>query len=816
MSRPGEAEGHLAARFLEPAFDSLSIAEKWVEILDNVNAGEMPPEGEPRPDKTRQTRVIEWIEGELAKASKRRESTGGRVVMRRLNRDEYNRTVRTLTGVNFNPGRDFPEDPPAHGFDNIGAALEVSPMLMEKYLKAARDVVGRALVTGERPERHHWQLEVEEGHRSNQFDGRDSAGRDELWLHDHVQRHRYLLKGGGLEVRSGFVLQKGSKSEGAAGFRWFKFPVEGLYRLRIRAAGRIPGREEVVASVKKVFMARHATDDWKDDPAAQEAWLREEWPEIREHFLSDPIYHYSAPRMKVTTDEGIVIREVSVDAEMDEPHVYEFFHRFGPRHRNGTDGVNIRNQYHVPRLLENHWFQADPEFARPELFIDWMEIEGPWVDEWPPLSHQRLVGEPRGGESDVERARRVLEDFMERAYRRPLREHELDRMVALFEKMRPAKPSFVEAIKVPLIATLVSPAFLFLLEPNEKPVARPLNDYELASRLSYFLWSDMPDDELFHLAQEGRLGDAATLRAQVDRMLADKRSEALVRNFTGQWLGLREVGANPPVETLFPHYDDHLERSMVGESEAFFAEMLYQDHSVLNFLRADFVTVNARMARFYGMKGVRGDHFRRVAAPVNRGGLLTQASILTITSNGTRTSPVVRGAWILENLLGDPPPPPPPDAGDLAPEVPGIDKATVRDRLEAHRAIAECARCHDKIDPLGFALENYHADGRWRDQYGFGYNGRAGRQDPIVDASGQLPDGRTFSGVDALQELLLEEEDRFLRCLTEKILTYALGRGLEYSDRGEVDRLTNHLKTNRYALRSLIKAIATSHVFQSK
>jgi hypothetical protein len=278
------------------------------------------------------------------------------------------------------------------------------------------------------------------------------------------------------------------------------------------------------------------------------------------------------------------------------------------------------------------------------------------------------------------------------------------------------------------------------------------------------------------------------------------------------------VGSNPPVENLFPRYDSHLEESMVRESEAFFAEILHHDISAMNLIRSDFVMLNERLARFYGIPEVRGDHFRRVSVPqgTRRGGLLTQASVLTLTSNGTRTSPVVRGVWILENLLGDPPPPPPPDAGDLAPSVPGIDKATVRDRLEAHRRIPQCASCHQKIDPLGFALENFDAHGRWRDQYGFGYEGRVHGDDPRVDASGRLPDGRRLDGVESLQAILLADEDRFLACLTEKMMIYGLGRGLEASDRPLRDKLVAEMKADRYTLRSLIKGIVTSEAFLRK
>jgi hypothetical protein len=398
--------------------------------------------------------------------------------------------------------------------------------------------------------------------------------------------------------------------------------------------------------------------------------------------------------------------------------------------------------------------------------IDWIELEGPIHPVWPPESHRLvLFNTPNKDKDETAYARDVLTRFMTRAYRRPLREGELDARMALFEKLRPEKPSFIEAIKVPLSATLASPHFLYLVEPEapgEKP--RPLDPFELASRLSYFLWSSMPDVDLFLLAESGEILKPEVIRSEVDRLLADPRSEAFVSNFAGQWLGLRKVGDNPPSNTLYPEYDRHLELSIVRETEGFFSEILRSDLDARNLIRTNFVTINERLARFYGINGVKGDAIRKVKVPDGfpRGGLVTQASILSVTSNGTRTSPVVRGTWILKTLLGDDPGLPVANVGEIQPKVPGIDKATVRQRLAIHREIASCARCHDKIDPLGLALENFNAAGQWRDQEGHGYNGRIDKNDPVIDASAKMPDGTEFIGVQGLQEQLLKKDDKFL------------------------------------------------------
>jgi hypothetical protein len=430
-----------------------------------------------------------------------------------------------------------------------------------------------------------------------------------------------------------------------------------------------------------------------------------------------------------------------------------------------------------------------------------------------------LFDSPTKDKDEKAYAREVMTRFMTKAYRRPVKAEEVDAKVALFDKWRAEKPSFVEAIKVPLAAVLASPHFLYLVEP-EAPQAnpRPLSPHELASRLSYFLWSSMPDDELTQLALSGELTKPEVMRTQVKRLLADARSDAFVKNFAGQWLGLRKVGANPPSQTLYPEYDRHFEISIVRETEGFFTEVLRNDLDARNLIKSDFVTINERLARFYGIPGVRGDAIRRVPAPPesHRGGLITQASIHSITSNGTRTSPVVRGVWVMKTLLGTDPGLPVANVGEIQAKVPGIDKATVRQRLSIHREAASCARCHDKIDPLGLSLENFNATGEWRDQEGHGYNGRIEKDDPVIDASAKMPDGTEFIGVEGLQEQLLNKEDLFLTSLASQLTTYALGRELGFSDRPAIRSFVEQMKAKQYTISSLIDAIVTSKSFTTK
>jgi hypothetical protein len=508
-----------------------------------------------------------------------------------------------------------------------------------------------------------------------------------------------------------------------------------------------------------------------------------------------------------------VIAEWDVDAPHDATKIYEFRTRFTTQ----SAGLTLEYAYSIPSVLENFSIQGRDEFARPEVHLDWFEIEGPMFDAWPPTSHTRIVPATTQKDERVQ-AREVLQKFMRKAWRRPASVNEIDNKLALFDLVRKDKPSFVEAIKIPLTAVLASSHFLYLQEPSANNAPRPLNDHELAARLSYFLWSRMPDEELSRLADEGALKKPETLYAQTERLLKDQRSDAFIRNFAGQWLGLREVGANPPAPDLYPQYDRHLETSIVGESQAFFEEILRKDLPATNFIKSDFVTINERLARFYGIPNVRGDQFRAVKVPgdVQRGGVATQASILTITSNGTRTSPVKRGVWVMKTLLGTDPGLPVANAGDIPPKVPGADKATVRQRLSIHREKPQCARCHDKIDPLGFALENFNAAGEWREQEGHGYKGRIDRNDPKIDASATMPDGTQFIGVRGLQEELLKKEALFLTALSNRVYTYALGRELGLADAPEVKASAAHMKKNGTTLRSLIRFIVGSQAFRTK
>ncbi|MDA1014412.1 MAG: DUF1592 domain-containing protein [Planctomycetota bacterium] len=778
---------------------------KWGEVVNVLNSHEMPPEDETQPQPDEVAKVVDWIARQMARAELHRRDSA--IVLRRINRAEYRNTIRDLIGIDFDTAG-FPQDPPAGGFDNNGGALTTSPLHLELYYNAARKILDRALVEGPRPSTIKWRFQPESGDSDSNrvnYDGQ-----------------RLIVNGGNNPSKDGFKILHHERWDKKLNARTFKLPHDGEYVIRIRAAGVVPTRDQVVASARP-FLQQRMDKDIQKNPT-REKYARRAFDDTLQHFQTDRMYDYGAARMKLIRHLGgqpAVLAELDVDATLKAPKVFEVRARFS------TDGagLTIEYAYDIPKELENFWFQTGDDFARPELWVDWFEIEGPLHPAWPPRSHSRILFESPLQETDERAyAREVLARFMPRAWRRPVTGDEIDEKLRLFDTVRPQAPSFVSAIKTPLVAAMISPSFLFLAEPEEQAtapgqhVARRLNDHELAGRLSYFLWSSMPDAELARLADAGGLSDPRVLAAQVERMLPDAKCQELVRNFAGQWLGLREVGANPPAQDLYRRYDRHLEISIVEESLAFFREVLRSNLSVMNFVRSDFVMINERLGRFYGIPGVRGDHFRRVPVPdgVHRGGILTQASILSTTSNGTRTSPVKRGTWVMKNVLGIDPGLPVANAGEIAPKVPGLDKATVRQRLEIHRSLPQCARCHNKIDPLGFALENYDASGDWREREGHGYKGRIGANDPMIDASSKLLDGTEINGIDSLQEALMARQDLFLKCLAGKMMTYALGRELGIADQLHVNACVDHLKTRGDTMKSLIQFIVASEPFRSK
>lgn len=802
---PATSEGDFRVdQHLPLEFDRAAVSAAWNEVINVLNSHEMPPGGEPQPDATSVAQFVDWVRAQQIRAEA--EHRKSKVILRRLNRNEYRNTIFDLTGVDFDISH-FPQDPSAAGFDNNGRALSSSPLQIELYLAAAQSILSEAMISQARlrqprPQTVSWRFEPETGDSDS---NRVRYG-----------EHNAIVNGGKNGLSGNARVMHHASWDRTINARDFAVPSAGRYVVRVRAASLIPTRDEVVAYADRVIRENRAKEMQKHPERRK--WIEAHLDDEIDHFRKSPSYDYGPGRLKLTVHlngQPQVIGEFDVDANKDAMKVFEFPIKMSTE----KAGITLEYAYSIPAELENFQLQRSDEFPRPQVIVDWFEIEGPVGDAWPPQSHQRLIGNhiPDRREEQRELAVSILKRFMPRAYRRPVTTAEIDVKIALYDSAE--SDDFIERIRVPLTAILVSPNFLHLAEPaTERDVG--LDSFQIASRLSYFLWSSMPDETLFLAAARNELSQPAQRTAQIDRMLADPRIAALGINFAAQWLGLREVGANPPAGELYPHYSEHVEQSLVRQSIALFDDILDNDRDLADFIDSDHEMLNEVLARYYELPPVRGDHFQRVKLPSGsqRGGVLTHGSVLTITSNGTRTSPVKRGTWILKNVLGDDPGLPVANAGDIAPKVPGIDKATVRQRLEIHRQLAQCARCHNKIDPLGFALENYDASGRYRLREGFGYQGRIQDDDPLIDASGLLPDGTELNGIKDLKAAVLKDDAKFVRCFTEKLFTYAMGREIAIADGAIIDDILADVSAAKEqdsarTIRSIIHSICTSSAF---
>jgi hypothetical protein len=693
--------------------------KNWLAVQHVLASGEMPPKNKPQPTKEEKEFFINWIANSLTKVdcSPSAVKDPGRVTIRRLNRAEYNNTIRDLCAVTVQPANEFPADDVGYGFDNIGDVLSFQPILLEKYLAAADKVLADAVTIPE-----------------------PAKSGKQTYKTQNILTIPRGAKTPSPNVKIVF------NSEGSAFLEKFNFPAEGEYAIRFKGWGTKVGDE--------------------------------------------------FPKVTVRVD-GKDVQMFKVETEQGKSKVYEAVLK--------TTGGEKRVAVAFTNAFEDKAAKKFREFG-----LELIEIEGPFNAVAPPEPASvklLLVARPGAGVTDRAAAEKVLGEFARRAYRRPVKPDEQARLMKLYDVAVKQGEKFPEALKLPMKAVLVSPHFLYRIEedPKNPNDVRTISDYEFATRLSYFLWSSMPDEELFRLAEKGELRRPAVLEAQVKRMLKDPKAKALSENFAGQWLQLRNLKTLSPDKNLFPAWDEELRAAMAREAEAFFEYIVQTDRPILDFLDADYTFVNERLAKHYGISGVSGSQFRKVALPDNRrGGIVTMASTMTITSNPTRTSPVKRGKWILENVLGTPPPPPAPDVPELPPV--GQLKGTLRQQMEQHRADPKCAVCHAKLDPLGFGLENFDGIGAWRAQ----------DNKVNIDASGELPGGLKFSGPAQLRKVLLGKADQFRSCFAEKLLTFGLGRGLEYYDKCALDGVVAAAKADGDKFSAMVLAVVRSDPFQKR
>jgi len=718
----------------------------WEKVHQQITSGEMPPKTRPRPDEKASRTLTDWI----VKQSADVRGKEGRVVLRRLNRVEYENTVRDLFSVNVSVKEMLPEDANAQGFDNVGAALNISPVLMERYLEAADAVINAALLPV-----HKLESKTE---RFNLYDSLPT------WFVAGVYKRD-----------DGVVLFR-SSGDSATDLRKFKAPAPGRYRFRISASAHNSETPLPMAVLLGNFVV-----------------------------------------------SGNITRHLGYfDAQPGVPKVIEFEERLVAK----NDTIKI-----TPVALPFVYLKQETiaQYPGPGLKVHWVEVEGPLPETWPTESYRRVFADVDPKVGKLADAEKLLRAFLPKAFRRQVTEDEVKPFVALVSKAFEMGLPFEAALRTGYKAVLSSPKFLFLREP-----AGPLDNHALASRLSYFLWSTTPDETLLNLATKGELNKPEVLHAQVERMLKDPKSKAFTENFTGQWLGLRDISATTPDKSLYPEYEEFLQWSSVRETHLFFNEMLKENLGVRNFIDSDFAMINGRLANHYNIPDVYGVEFRKVALKpeYHRGGVITHASVLKVTANGTTTSPVIRGVWMLDRIMGKPVPPPPANVPAIEPDIRGA--ITIREQLAKHRQTENCASCHTRIDPPGFALENYDVIGGWREKYRiavsdrkFAVNNRFGPLGKYlaayqyglglpVDSGDTLTDGRTFKTIEDFKKLILADPEQIARSITEKLMVYSTGHTVSFTDEKAINAILAEAKKSDYGLRTLVHAIVGSELFLTK
>ena len=768
-------EGDVRIDRLSRDFKAGADSHHWAEVLENVNSGEMPPETEPRPTQAEIAAFVTNLDFLVKEGRSARMAARPAVAHYRLSRKEYQNTVYDLLGVRYDPAKpgELNEDTLWHGFERIGSQLSLSPSHMDRYYRAAGLVLDRAFPSSSVAEARNVRktaAELRYGGGKSQQEALDRFG---------IKRPlRYLLFPG--TVRN------------ALSPNWFgKSGPEhsGLYKLRLQASGiRPPGGQPAHLSI-----GRRTGEQTVDGLIEFDITAPEDSPKVYEFevFLempadldfcvvaTDVVDRRSGGALRGALGSGSYIFTHSSETSLLNPNAPQMF-----------DGKG------------NGLFST--------VILDWVEWEGPLVSEQEKARRNNLVPPD---DATPEAVAEHLQRFAERAWRRPVKKEELEDYLQAYQSERDAGEKSADAYRLALQGVLTSRHFIYLVEGDTAARER-LTDSELASRLSYFLWSSMPDDGLFKAAQSGSLnGDG--LQNEVDRMLADGKASRFVDDFARQWLQLHRVGMFPPDKKLYPGYDDWLETSMRSEVIEYFREIFAKNLPIDAFIDSDWTMANARLCDFYGLPEPKADGFQRVSLKPedHRGGLLTMGAVLGLTSDGTRHRPVHRGVWLSEAILGKTPPSPPANVPAIEPNPPENPKATLREKIEMHRNDANCAACHAKIDPLGLAWDNYDAIGQWRTREkvpaGVG-------EDPLINPAGLMPDGRAFKDATEFKQRLLEDRDKVARAFIDQLCTYGLRRVLTVDDQDELKTIQEEAKKNDYRVRDIVRAVALSELMRKR
>ena len=760
----------------------------YQDALDQLNLGEMPPEDEIRPNPKELKQTIEWLTVAISDAQKQQLSTGGETVLRRLNKREYLHTIGDLFHIktdSFNPTQNFPSDNEVHHLDNQGHVLVTSGFLLDQYLDAADMVVEKALPSLNKPIDQEWiqnnNFEQDEFTRfMKTVQIRETNNKANMLhhirLYEHPRSQRHMGSYG--------YMSDLSEGVPADGYYFFAFDATALYRK--------PSYERNFAGTRtdEPFRLAVVPGNIEVGPLYLPQPME---PELAQFEMVDgKRKKYSA---RIWLDKGSTPRVIFLNGA----------HRTRSAHIEASKFIREKAGLPVFKSTNDDFIYGLQHAKLPQVRIHHMYLRGPIIDHWPTRTQKEMIG---GSEFDPKHVKQNLKNFLVRAYRRPPTDEQIQSLYQTYRNRKSKGIDSWQAYKDSLKAALCSPNFIYLQEPVD-PKSKKIDSHAIASRLSYFLWSSLPDRELFDLADSGKLNDPTILPQQVERMLQDPKSNRFVKGFLDAWLTLDNLGNTPPDQNRFSeYYVDDLATAMRQETHIFFRHILDKNLPTSEFLTAEYSFMNPALARHYRMDLPNSrfkppDSFIKVNTNGHpRGGLLGQASIHTVTANGVDTSPIIRGVWLLENILGTPPAPPPPDIEAIEPDVRG--STTIRDQMEKHRSDPTCAECHRKIDPLGFALENFDAIGRYRSTY-------APRK--IIDASGVLPGGQEFKDLGEFLWHFRDQHSKFARALTNKLMEYALGRQMEISDRPQIDRILEKVEKEQLGFQDLVTEVATSDLF---
>ena len=803
---PEKQKGKFRVDTLDPDFLNGEDVSWWLEVFEVISSGEMPPEDADVALLDREkAQIVDWLSGEIQLASQVRRSEQGHTSFRRMTRYEYKYALQDLLGIPHDFSRDLPPETASEdGFKNSSEMLQMTVVQFEQYQQLARRALKRATVRGEQPEAVYYGISMRDAAQAINANYTDAIAetrkriaedglsaeeafeqQGEKFPRDHKGLHyRDLLTGQGIGPKWSY---------GGAKHAWTPSPtklevppispdivvIPRNAKYIIDVGDGLPDGGNMRVSIRA---ARYSVEDMSS-------------PTLRLYFGN-----------QASNDSRVAVRageqDIMVTASPDKPEFYHWDVQLSEIARNAYRHITKLGDLPNPaEFLSFHNISS----SNVAVQVDYVEVTAPTFDQWPPESHTRVFLERAEDADDFGYARKMLTRFMQRAWRRPVTKVEIDQKMVLLGNLLPQCEDLQEALVEVLATVLSSPKFLYLVRTGEK-FEQGMSDFELASRLSFFLWSSTPDDELLKLAAESKLRDPAVLEAQTQRLLDDPKSQRFAKHFTRQWLGMELLDFLKVDVNAHGKFDPILLEAMREEPIAFFGHVIERNHSVMDFLHADYAMANDRLAQHYGLPKVSGTKLQRVTLQPDhrRGGLLTQAGLLAMNSDGKDSHPLKRGIWLLERILNDPPPPPPPAVPEIDLADPEILKLSLKQRMEDHRNDPACNSCHAKIDPWGIAFENFDAVGRWRDKIG----------ETPVDATSKLFNKHELRGMQGLKDYLLaNRQDQFARALSHKMVAYALGRPLTFGDRSQVDRIASDLRDQGDGLRDLIVLIVKNELF---